>query len=293
MQDSSPGQLREASSATGWSEHFVNPVNAAATAGPLEAVSLSHSVLLLDAVATADECALLVAAASTLARRELEERAELEEFGLLDDVMLADAGRVRLPVENRFDKKGQALCDMLLLRALSRIAPMHDAAATFGECVSALTCLSNALLHWSPGEPAVNVYAVGGDFKPHEDEQLLTILIPLTNSETTAPGCSGDFSGGGTAFWPEGARGGEDEDGQRAVLGPPSFVLTPPAGSALLFGGQLTHAAQPVIAGERAVFVGSFTPAGRKPVTRRGEDLITETDGDQDLSGCGLDQDVD
>ena len=243
---------REASSASGWSEHFVNPADAAATSCPLEAVSLSHSVLLLDAVATADECALLVTAASALARRELEERAELEECGLLDDVMVADSGRVRMPIENRFDKAVQTLCDGLLVRALSRIAPMRDAAATFGQCVSAPTCLSNPLLHWSPGEPAINVYATGGDFKPHEDEQLITILIPLTNSKTTAPDGSGDFAGGGTAFWSQGARGSADDDGQLAVLGPPSFVLTPPAGSALVFGGELTHAAQPVTAGERS-----------------------------------------
>ena len=267
---------RQASSASGWSEHFVNPTDAAATSSPLEAVSLSHSVLVLDAVATADECALLVEAASALARRELE------EVGLLDDVMVADSGRVRIPVENRFDKAVQAVCEGLLVRALSRIAPMRDAVETFGQCVSAPSCLFNPLLHWSPGEPAINVYATGGEFKPHEDEQLLTILIPLTNGVTTAPDGSADFTGGGTAFWPQGARGSEDDDGQRAVLGPPSFVLTPPAGSALVFGGQLTHAAQPVTAGERTVFVGSFTPVGRKPVSWRGEDLTTEADMDQD-----------
>ena len=47
---------------------------------------------------------------------------------------------------------------------------------------------------------------------------------------------------------------------QRHVCGPPTFTLAPPAGTALLFGGQATHAAQPVTAGERCVFVGSFTP---------------------------------
>ena len=140
---------RQASSASGWSEHFVNPTDAAATSSPLEAVSLSHSVLVLDAVATADECALLVEAASALARRELEERAELEEVGLLDDVMVADSGRVRIPVENRFDKAVQAVCEGLLVRALSRIAPMRDAVETFGQCVSAPSCLFNPLLHWS------------------------------------------------------------------------------------------------------------------------------------------------
>lgn len=44
------------------------------------------------------------------------------------------------------------------------------------------------------------------------------------------------------------------------MTGPPRLVLAPPAGGALLFGGSVTHAAQPVTAGERCVFVGSFTP---------------------------------
>ena len=97
----------------------------------------------------------------------------------------------------------------------------------------------------------------GGEFKPHEDEQGLTILMPLTSG-----GAAADFVGGGTAFWPAGGRGDEDEQGQRTVSCPPSFVLTPPAGDVLIFGGQVTHAAQPVTSGERCVFVGSFTPAG-------------------------------
>ena len=71
---------------------------------------------------------------------------------------------------------------------------------------------------------------------------------------------AGGFEGGGTAFWTEGQRGQEDESGQRHVTGPPRLVLAPPAGGALLFGGSVTHAAQPVTAGERCVFVGSFTP---------------------------------
>ena len=37
---------------------------------------------------------------------------------------------------------------------------------------------------------------------------------------------------------------------------------SPPAGTALLFGGHVTHAGMPVTAGERAVFVASFSPRG-------------------------------
>ena len=69
------------------------------------------------------------------------------------------------------------------------------------------------------------------------------------------------FQGGGIAFWRPSERADEDDDGQRHVSGPPVVTLAPPAGAALLFGGQATHAAQPVTSGERCVFVGSFTPA--------------------------------
>ena len=40
-------------------------------------------------------------------------------------------------------------------------------------------------------------------------------------------------------------------------------MLQPPAGTALLFGGEVTHGALPVTSGERIVFVASFTPKVR------------------------------
>eukprot|EP00966_Prymnesium_polylepis_P104549 2421765-Prymnesium_polylepis.1 len=172
---------------------------------------------------------------------------------LLDDVMSYDAGRVRMPVQQRLSSDAQALCDRLFVRALASLGQMPEAATLLDDCVtSAPSCLCNPKLAWSPGEPAVNVYAEGGEFKPHEDEQSLTMLVPLVGGDA--------FTGGGTAFWPARGRAHEDENGQRTVTGAPSFVLTPPAGTALLFGGQVTHAAQSVVNGERCVLVGSFTP---------------------------------
>lgn len=40
----------------------------------------------------------------------------------------------------------------------------------------------------------------------------------------------------------------------------PTFVLSPPSGSVILFGGQVTHAGQQVFSGQRCVFVASFSP---------------------------------
>ena len=87
--------------------------------------------------------------------------------------------------------------------------------------------------------------------RPREDEQRLSILVPLTDHR--------HFEGGGTAFWSRADRGPEDAQGQRTVSGTAQLVLTPPVGAAIIFGGQATHAAQPVVSGERAIFVGSFS----------------------------------
>ena len=249
-----PAAPRNALQSDAWAEMFLNPCEAGATSTTAEAIAKGHSVLLLHELARVEECKTLLSEAVGLARRELDERAELSEMGLLDDLMESDAGRVRMPVEQRLSTAAQVLCDRLFVRALAALTPLEGAAATWGACLSAPTCLRNPALGWSPGEPAVNVYVAGGEFRPHEDEQTLTILIPLTDEA--------DFTGGGTAFWSLESRGPlrEDAHGQRTTAGPPTLVLTPPAGSAILFGGTVTHAAQPVSSGERCVFVGSFTP---------------------------------
>ena len=79
----------------------------------------------------------------------------------------------------------------------------------------------------------------------------LTVLIPLTSPDV-------NFNGGGTGFW-EGNRE-VDENPQTE----PDLILKPEAGSALIFGGDVTHAGMPVESGYRSVFVVSFstkTPA--------------------------------
>mmetsp|Transcript_7810 Transcript_7810/g.11942 ORF Transcript_7810/g.11942 Transcript_7810/m.11942 type:complete len:333 (+) Transcript_7810:38-1036(+) len=107
-------------------------------------------------------------------------------------------------------------------------------------------------LEWSEGEPAINIYETEGYFGAHKDHLALTVLIPLTAPDD-------DFSGGGTAFW-KGNRE-VDENPQE----PPTTVLKPPPGSALIFGGDVTHAGMPVESGYRSVFVCSFST--RTPVS--------------------------
>lgn len=78
-------------------------------------------------------------------------------------------------------------------------------------------------------------------------KQSLTVLVPLS-------GAGADFEGGGTAFWSEDARNAAREGAA------PTRVLTPTAGTALIFGGELTHAACEVVSGTRHIWVASFTP---------------------------------
>jgi hypothetical protein len=117
-------------------------------------------------------------------------------------------------------------------------------------------------------EPMVNVYQEGGFFKRHTDMMQLTILVVL--QEAT--------DGGGTAFYagsgdePEqeeeetdnndgnenyGGGGGSSttRTEQHAV---PDRVERPTVGTALIWSGQLLHAALPVTKGVRVVYVGSF-----------------------------------
>ena len=68
------GSGRRAGSGAGWREIFLDAAEAACCGGVLRAVLAGHSVLVLEAVASDEECAALVAEAGGLARRELEVR---------------------------------------------------------------------------------------------------------------------------------------------------------------------------------------------------------------------------
>ena len=87
-----------------------------------------------------------------------------------------------------------------------------------------------------------------------EDQQSLTVLLTLSDGAS--------FEGGGTAFWSS-----HDviehrscrSDGRTLVPPTPSVVVRPPAGTAIVFCGEVTHAALTVTEGERCMFVASFS----------------------------------
>ena len=110
-------------------------------------------------------------------------------------------------------------------------------------------------LEWSEGEPAINVYTEGGGFGYHKDHMALSVLVPLSAPD--------DFGGGGTGFWSQAACPPDLPDGAPPDA-PPDAVIRPPLGTAIVFGGDVTHAGLPVDAGLRSVFVASLstrTPA--------------------------------
>jgi len=126
-----------------------------------------------------------------------------------------------------------------------------------GDCKSLVDLFVNDQLEWSTREPAINVYyPPAGYFGIHKDNKALTILMPLTSSceddsDTTGMDLDSTFTGGGTAFWSQ----SYPNEHRHA----PSIVLKPNAGTALLWGGQLSHKGLPIDKGMRVVFVASFS----------------------------------
>lgn len=225
-----------------------------------EAIQNGDQVVLIQDVATKDELDTLVNAGT----------AACERLGP------HPSGRNRFWVPKVFDRDTVELCEEMLLRVLDvvdeempdvydklfrpagtewcerqprnaqgqqpSVAPpeyLEDSCPTLRDLYMA------GELEWSEGEPAINVYTAAGAFGCHKDHLALTILIPLTSSD--------EFEGGGTGFW----AGGRAEDENPFV--DPAAVLKPDLGTALVFGGDVTHAGMPVDAGLRAVLVASFS----------------------------------
>jgi hypothetical protein len=136
------------------------------------------------------------------------------------------------------------------LARVQQIAPSLLQTLFGTNCLSDETVVRNRKLNFTPNEPAISVYTAGGYFRPHIDGEKLTVLVPLSSGHA--------FSGGGTAFWSIAAAREIERTG--ADL-PPTLVVKPPAGTAMLWAGDVVHAGQSVSSGERIVLVASFSPA--------------------------------
>lgn len=244
----------------------------------VESVSSSRSVVVVPSLLSGEECDAIVEAC---ARIGAEHRAVRLASGL------PVTGLVRLPVADALPGPTQAACDALLLRAMAfidstlpalvrsvretpcppepRVAALYVTlpprrSAQLYDAPSLCELHADGQLEFSSREPAVNVYTEGGEFLAHKDHQALTVLVPLSSSER--------FDGGGTGFWSQDARGHRVER--------PSTVLRPEAGTAMLWGGHVTHAGMPVTRGERVVFVASFSARGGRE--RRAREAATSRD---------------
>lgn len=208
-------------------------------------VSQNRSVVRVPDFATDEEVTLL--------RTEGEGAAAAQGQNLLS----SSSTRFRIEIFGRSLSSGvalvslslavQTLADTLVRRAIVLVQTKLPALA---EAFGLSACTAKTELDFSEGEPAINVYrGPGGDFKPHQDARALTLLMPLSTHGV-------DYEGGGTAFYAPGVRPADAIRGAAT----PTTVLRPRAGTALLWGGTLTHAGAEVVAGRRLVFVASFSP---------------------------------
>ena len=193
---------RPAASGDGWTEIFVDDNDAAACTAD-ESVAASHSLLIFSAVASAAECALLRANAGgnasclhqqsgtscdfPISRALLLARqaASVDKDGLRSD---GQAGRIRGPVSELLDQDAQTLCDAILHRTMAQVEACLPRLTPrlFGRiCFADRSILQHSGLVFTPGEPAINIYAAGGHFDPHTDKQSLTILVPLSHASSS------------------------------------------------------------------------------------------------------------
>ena len=187
-----------------WSElsirHGGSAVPGSTPLSAATALARSDSVLLLPEMASAAECDAVVTACSEAL--ELGQRlvrlpsiamaAEAElDVDTFDGDPPAGAKLSQMPAE------ADRICSTILRRVLAFVDRELGAVAVsqFGTA-SLSELLAAGELEFAAREPAVNVYAEGGNFPPHEDHQALTVLVPLS-----------EHGGGGTGFW------ASDDDG--------------------------------------------------------------------------------
>lgn len=258
-------QARLASASRAYHEHCVEAALASDAEGSTDPFANGQSVLVVPSFATPAECYTFMDAADAVLKFR---RHTLTGEGEVFDHVYA-RNLVRLNVAHRLDAASCDVSKAFVARALSLLeAQLPNAAAAIFKLGPFAPLTSRLQLTFSPNEPAVNVYTPGGDFSQHEDKKALTILVPLSDAST--------YEGGGTGFYRGGAAGRvlrreahEEADaasGAEPLGEPPSLMLRPVAvGSAILFGGSVTHAALPVVAGTRFVWVASFSAAHVRP----------------------------
>ncbi|KAL3927113.1 MAG: hypothetical protein SGBAC_013215, partial [Bacillariaceae sp.] len=192
-----------------------------------ERIQFGESILILKNLVDSETCQELVELIICQSKSgDTEDDGDDIKTGLLRIPTISAAERAKrntTPCVDAMCSKADAICQSILLEALDCIdqdqpsilkvlfpslssTSMADALQSSGQNNAA----TSHEYQWSSREPAVNVYAPGGEFLAHTDSQSLTILVALT-----AP-----LEDGGTGFWSQDSRGHRVEG--------PGLVLRPP-----------------------------------------------------------------
>lgn len=233
-----------------WEEAPIDPESDDAEGSVGEKIRRGGSVFLLSGLISDLECENLCDACSSAAgshRKKVAKsgRDSPDRVRLPTISAAARAAEMKTPCAEALPEDLDMKCRSLLLEVLAKIdGHMDSIGCSLFDGSSLRKLFLQGGMEFASREPAVNIYSAGGSFLPHEDGHSLTVLIPLSSPDD-------GFTGGGTAFW------SEDSRGARVVA--PNLVLRPRAGTAMLFGGRVTHAGLVVETGERVVLVASFS----------------------------------
>ena len=234
---------RMPASGVGWEETFVNTEQAALSDHVASAISDSLSYVTIPNFGTLEErCAL-----QESALRVANDGHEQPHILAASEV---NVNCTRYSVQSLLDTPAKAAHKTLLTRLLDFLEQDDELYKVFSRPNLSDPHQNTPEWYFEPDEcgndcpePKVNIYGKGGYFKEHTDGMQLTLLVVLNDG----------FEGGGTAFFSEAAKKIWSDRSDN-----PDCVARPPAGTALIWGGNLWHMALPVRTGTRAVYVGSF-----------------------------------
>lgn len=199
---------------------------------------LKNSVILVHDVASSDECTALVNAFDEYIAGNGPWLAQEQECVCPSGDAEPALKRVRIC---DLGASVQELASKLLQERVLNSVEQHlptVAEQLFGQSAD----LKQMSLSFSSGEPAINRYTQGGEFKRHRDHFSMTVYVTLSAEDA--------YLGGGTGFWPQ-----DDESEEKSE---PVAVVRARQGTAVLFNGDVEHAGMPVESGVRHLFVASF-----------------------------------
>ena len=156
---------RAAASCRGWSEVFLNALDAGSTQTTGEAVQQGHSVVLMYDAACCDKLQVLRQRASLVAA----EQRRADDIPFARTNANAAVGRVRMKADHMLDSTEVAMVDSIFHRAISTVERQLDLRQmvdVFARCSLERSFFANEHLRFTGGEPAINVYTSGGSFKP-------------------------------------------------------------------------------------------------------------------------------